>query len=382
MGGIPIVVLGQIKLLDPKHFDCSVVLLNFSWRKVASSRKIFEKEGIRCIEFPLSHSVNKYTTLKRLANDHLREADLIIASTRYELTAYGLAALTAPIVLMIHGDTGAVQSMILEFEGMVDRLVAISDFIRNWGLSMVKKENTPKVMYLPHAIPVNSRHQPAQNLTGPLRIAFVGRYNEYKGADYLTGIGRQLKGTSSGIRFDLVTDGVNEPAFRESWPLNEVSTYWNNIPNDKVLEILSSAHIILMPSRNEGLPVALIEAMRLGVVPVCSNLRTGFGELVIQGETGYLAEVGDIEAFTAAILRLANDRQLLADMSTRARTIVTDKFDPITNIEVYERLYTGLLGKGSPRSYPARYSALGSMDTPFMPDWAVKAYRKIFSHAK
>jgi glycosyltransferase involved in cell wall biosynthesis len=380
MGGVPIVVLGQIRQLDPGLFDCSVVLLNFSWRKVAPSREIFEREGIKCAELAVTHSVNKYSMLKRLAHEYLEEADLIVASTRYELTAYGLARLTTPVVLMIHGDTSAVQSMILEFENMVDSFVAISEFIKDWASSMLRAENAQKVLYLPHSIPYSTDQRAARDAAGPLRIAFVGRYNQYKGADYLTTIGERLKHAGADLRFDLVTDGIDEQAFRESWSFNEVTTYWTNVPNPKVLEVLSTAHIILMPSRNEGLPVALIEAMRLGVVPVCSNLRTGFGELVIPGQTGYLVEAGDTEAFAAMVLRLDSDRPLLLEMSARAEAIVAEKFDPVRNIRRYQDLYTSLIGKkAAVKTYPPRYSALGSMDSPFMPDWAVRAYRRFFS---
>lgn len=369
IGGITTVVLGQIKLLNSDDYECYVLLLNISWRNVSSSKGIFEKEGIKCIEISISQKINKYRLLKRMANIYLREADLIIASTKYEMTAYGLARLSTPLILMVHGDTDAVETMVIEFQDMADRIIAISEFIKEWALVNVRKGNRSKIFYLPHAIPIKTSLIISKDSSKTLNIIFIGRYNECKGADYLIGIGEKLQDAKEIFKFIFITDGCNEEDFRLKWPLNNVTSYYSNISNVQVLDLLCSADIILMPSRNEGLPIALIEAMRLGVVPVCSNLRSGFSELIISGENGYLVEVGDINRFVECILNLDRNRGILESMIEKSIEMVSANFDPNKNILGYDKMYKNVINNNWHKNYPIKYSSLGFLDSPFIPNW-------------
>lgn len=78
-------------------------------------------------------------------------------------------------------------------------------------------------------------------------------------------------------------------------------------PSTDVATILSQSDIFSLTSLQEGLPIALLEAMSFGVVPVCTNVG-GIGT-VVDSDCGYLVEVGDIN-------RLANyfDKILMDDI--------------------------------------------------------------------
>lgn len=68
----------------------------------------------------------------------------------------------------------------------------------------------------------------------------------------------------------------------------------------------------------EGTPVALIEAQMAGV-PVVSTRHAGIPAVVLDGTTGFLVEEGDVPAMAAAMLQLAQDPQLAAEMGRAAR---------------------------------------------------------------
>ena len=66
----------------------------------------------------------------------------------------------------------------------------------------------------------------------------------------------------------------------------------------------------------EGLPVAVLEAMASGL-PVVATRHAGIPEAVVEGETGYLVEEGDIGAMAGHIARLAEDHTLRSKMARR-----------------------------------------------------------------
>lgn len=76
-----------------------------------------------------------------------------------------------------------------------------------------------------------------------------------------------------------------------------------------VRELLAAADCFLLTSVSEGIPVTLIEAMFARLPVVATNVG-GIGEVVVDGETGFLAPAGDDAALAAAVLRLADDAEL------------------------------------------------------------------------
>lgn len=79
------------------------------------------------------------------------------------------------------------------------------------------------------------------------------------------------------------------------------------VPHDRIPELLGANDVYLLVSEFEGMPNALLEAMANGCVPVVSEMKSGVPELVLDGETGLLAPIGDIEAFADRLASLHED---------------------------------------------------------------------------
>ena len=88
---------------------------------------------------------------------------------------------------------------------------------------------------------------------------------------------------------------------------------------------LASCQAILLMSDFEGLPMALLEAMAIGVVPVARTIRSGIPELVQDNRTGLLVD-GQPANAAAAILKLADDPALWTECAHGARKLVEDRF--------------------------------------------------------
>lgn len=113
---------------------------------------------------------------------------------------------------------------------------------------------------------------------------------------------------------------------------------------ENIRGLLSSWDLLLMPSLDEGFPLAALEAMA-AARPVVASQVGGLCELVIDGTTGRLLPVGDTDALTQCIAQLASDRQELARMGVegwkRAQTCFSLDAMARNMVQLYDRLLNG-----------------------------------------
>lgn len=105
-----------------------------------------------------------------------------------------------------------------------------------------------------------------------------------------------------------------------------------------VERLIPLAHVLLMPSEMESFGLAALEAMACGVVPVATRVG-GVGELITDGEDGYLEAVGDIEAQAARVVALLTDDALHWRLAKAGRWNAGERFCTDRIISQYERYY-------------------------------------------
>ncbi len=101
--------------------------------------------------------------------------------------------------------------------------------------------------------------------------------------------------------------------------------------------ILRLSDVFLLPSEQESFGLAALEAMA-AETPVISSNAGGIPEVNIQGETGFLAEIGNVEAMSNYAIRLLSDDELLAQMKQNAKAQAL-KFDLKNILPLYEEMY-------------------------------------------
>ena len=106
-------------------------------------------------------------------------------------------------------------------------------------------------------------------------------------------------------------------------------------------EVYSVADAFLLPSETESFGLAALEAMASSV-PVISSNTGGIPEINIQGETGFLSNVGDIDEMAQNTLNLLHNDELLANMKQRA-FLRAKQFSKESIIPVYEELYESVI---------------------------------------
>ena len=95
---------------------------------------------------------------------------------------------------------------------------------------------------------------------------------------------------------------------------------------DDVPDLMAAADIFALPSRFEGLPMSVIEAMLTGLPVVATNVR-GPAEQVVPEATGLLVPAGDSSALAAALARLVADKALRARMGAAGRERAVEHYD-------------------------------------------------------
>lgn len=116
---------------------------------------------------------------------------------------------------------------------------------------------------------------------------------------------------------------------------------------DQVQPLLSVASLFLLPSEQESFGLAALEAMSCGVPVVSSNVG-GLGEVVVQGETGFLCRPDDIDGMANRSLQILLDPGLQARMSAAAIQRVHGVFCATKIVPHYERIYRRVVGIKEP----------------------------------
>jgi glycosyltransferase involved in cell wall biosynthesis len=110
----------------------------------------------------------------------------------------------------------------------------------------------------------------------------------------------------------------------------------------KKTELLNKASLFVLPSHNEGLPMAVLEAMAAGLAVVTTPVG-GIPEVVRDGYNGFLVDPGDVEALADRLAILAIDPNLRQVMGQRSREIAEQELDVKPYVKRLVALYESLV---------------------------------------
>lgn len=110
----------------------------------------------------------------------------------------------------------------------------------------------------------------------------------------------------------------------------------------RIVDYLSASDVLLLPSEQESFGLAALEAMACEV-PVIASRVGGLPEVVTDGETGYLSEVGDVEKMSADAVRLLGESELRKEMGRRAREDAVSRYSTDLVIPQYIKFYERVL---------------------------------------
>lgn len=316
---------------------------------------------------------NVWAVLRRLAKAVGARPGVLVANDWIELALATSFDTQKAVVAINHGDFDFYYDLAVMHAEVIDAFVTYTERMAA-RLRELLPHRQDAVVLLRYGVDIpQSRRQPA---SGPLRLIYSGRLSRDKGVFDLPQIAAALRERGHRVQWTIQGAGPDAAQLRAEWP--DPTTHWTGMqPMSVVLQGYQRHDVLVMPSRNEGLPVALLEAGAAGVVPVISNLASGIPEVVDPGVTGFRPEPGDIRGFVDAIARLDRDRQLLQSASAAVRSLVSRRYDAMSCAAEYQRLYQRLVRRRRAwRARPLRYGS--RLDRPWIPNPITRLVRSAF----
>lgn len=261
-------------------------------------------------------------------------------------------AFRKPIILHTHGSEfhtfyaklpPAIQQLMARIFRQSTYFIVLSEswktfYISNLGL---KPE---QVVVLPNPVEMPS-NVPQRIGCEVVNFIFLGRIGQRKGAFDLIQAFAKISGDRK-AKFKLIMagDGEVEQARQlvESLDLTDRITVLDWIDSQKRNELLAKANVFVLPSYNEGLPMALLEAMSWGLAAIATPVG-GIPEVITHTETGLLVNPGNIEQLASAIESLIDNEDLRLSLGNNARARVA-ALDINNYCSSLTRLYRSALG--------------------------------------
>jgi glycosyltransferase involved in cell wall biosynthesis len=173
---------------------------------------------------------------------------------------------------------------------------------------------------IPNGIAEHFHRAPSpEQVEGPVRLAFIGRWTTYKGTHTLLEAAGELERRGIAFSLSLLGTAGDAESVVASFPesLRARVSVTPAFPNAGLPELLKGAEIFLFPSLSEGSSASLIEAMACGLAPVATSV--GAAPEIVDGNNGVLVEPGDARAMADAVEGIARDRVRLLELRRRAQ---------------------------------------------------------------
>ena len=308
---------------------------------------------------------NLYRTLKPLRNqfDIIHASGATYRNSGVGIVGKALGKQTLAIISMAHNDLyhvgrtriGKVQSLLLRY---VDRYVSLSrqitDEIKSLPLEHAKAVEIPQGVNTERFEPadVRERIRLRKKFALPERpiALYAGVFDTRKNVEWLVRTWMNHRDLFADWCLLLVgppsrderDKGLRENLIRQVKQAGMDRDVLFADFSPRLEDYYRTADLFILPSKNEGLPNVVLEAMACGLPCVVTRI-SGTDDLINHGESGMLFEVNDDSSFVSAIAPLLSDPQRRKFMGEAATTEIRTRFSSEISAERYLNLYQTML---------------------------------------
>lgn len=206
---------------------------------------------------------------------------------------------------------------------------------------------------IPHGVAVPSTPSAASEGRGKVTVSFFGRLAPEKGPDIFVEIVRRLSSRSE-LSFVMTGDGVErakvEGLIAKYGLTNRILT-----PGfvEDVEPLMQATDIVVLPSRIDGMPLAVLEA-QARAKPVVASRVGSLPHMIAHEQSGFLCDPGDVAAFCERIVQLASDAELRQRMGREGRRLIAQNHNAARMFELYQQVFDSV------RATRAQAEACGS----------------------
>jgi glycosyltransferase involved in cell wall biosynthesis len=177
-------------------------------------------------------------------------------------------------------------------------------------------------------------------------VLWVGRLDPVKGLSFLIEAFRSVVGESD-AHLLLAGDGPLHDALQKQTARVELTSRVHLLgERNDIPALLNAADVFVFPSRTEGLPNALLEAMAAGC-PIVTTDVPGCRDLITHEDTGLVVPYRDTSAMAEAVLRLLRDRETATRLGRQAAGLVARDWHIDRTFDAYADLYESVCTRPS-----------------------------------
>ncbi|WP_051350331.1 glycosyltransferase family 4 protein [Dyadobacter alkalitolerans] len=236
---------------------------------------------------------------------------------------------------------GFAKRLIQHLINDADCIIVLSE---SWA-NFINKEFSPKkVVVLHNPVEIPLRKQKARNADfTTTSFLFLGRIGDRKGIfDLLSVISKNKDEYQGKLSLTIGGDGEVErlKTYLKDHDLDQICKYVGWVDGNMKKDLLQACDVLALPSYNEGLPIAILEAMSYGK-PILTTHVGGIPEVVKDGINGYVITPGDKVAMEAGVDKLINNKSLQELMGRQSLKLI-DSYDIHTVTKRLQAIYEDL----------------------------------------
>lgn len=282
--------------------------------------------------FYYSPNWNFQFTCKQLAKLLPDDKAIIIAHDWVELGMASTLGIQNKVIQFLHGDYDYYYDLAKLHGKAVDAFIAIADSIKEQLLFRMP-ERIEAIHYLRFPVPDSNCKI---NIEKENAVVFIGRCTNDKGFHLLPEIANCLQQQGIKLQWHIVGEVEKNGLTDFHWNADVDVYFHGSIANEKVRDLLCKSKYFILPSIAEGMPIALIESMKAGAVPLVNDLPGGIQELVFNNKTGFKIDNNNPAEFVAKLKFLILNNNSFLEMSNNCIEQSNNLFNQFVNTELIE----------------------------------------------
>lgn len=273
------------------------------------------------------------------------------------------------VVGIVHSDDIEHYEHVYRLGAYWNRIVAVSEQVLE-GVKKINASYLSKSVMIPYGVPVNplNPRQPREFSSGnPIRMAYLGRFvrRQKRIFDYVA-LAQELD--ARGVPFHLTMAGEGDESAEVTRRLGKLVragkvSLPGRLDPAEVRALLAECDVMPLLSDFEGLPLALLEAMERGCIPVTYDIKSGIPMVVSNEENGFIVPHGRIDKVADVIQRLAQTPAEVSRLSAAVRNRFSiSQFTEDAMCEGYAELFRAVVNEMNENSYsrPRKHFTLHS----------------------
>jgi N-acetyl-alpha-D-glucosaminyl L-malate synthase BshA len=321
-------------------------LFDFPLYSIALASRIVEVAKYNGLDLVHAHYAIPHATSAYLAREIIKEENLS-----------GKNGSDLKIITTLHGTDITLVGLEISFLPTMkfsiqksDGVTAVSSFLKVKTISQYGI--TKDIEVIPNFIDIEKYHRLSNHETDCLKeryskngekiLVHTSNFRPLKRVDDCIRIFNEVR-KKIPSKLLLIGDGPersNCEYLAKDLGIHDDVTFYGN--QESFVEILSVADLFLMPSQSESFGLSGLEAMACGV-PVVSSNAGGLPELNLHGETGYIAEVGEVNKMAEYAIDLLENKKKYKIFAENARNRAVNLFSTEKIVPLYEKYYEKIL---------------------------------------